>query len=183
MARCKSVLEIGPLAEAFGPSSRLYQHLQNVRFAATAKPAPQAASSATLPGKPTAPSATLPCKPKAKTAPKAAKAKAYTKGKAQNSATARASPKSKASPKPRDCISTRRASGETSHDYRVKNFIFDGDPDFDRLKYGNAGRVEARQKHWKNYILKKPAAVKRPASRAPRSSGRRTRSKPSSAAM
>ena len=163
-ARCANLLELASYVQTLPTTSRLSQHVADMKFAES-PPAPASALSlpSSLPvGVPlssttTPPMATAKAQPRAKAT---AKAKAKTKAKLY-------------SPPPAVYKLVRRASlsgsSENGHNFRVRNGIYDGHSQFDSCKYGNKPRDVARQSHDQAYdvkrVRKKPACLKKPARR------------------
>ena len=157
VASCKSLVELSQLVEALPASSRVWEHMKNVRFisdlssSSTTVPLPSLSVSGP-------PMIALPTS-EAKTSPK-------SKAKAEPKAQAKAQPKAKAYSPPAAIyrfVRKKKSSGtsEDGHRFRTRNGIYDGHPDFDAQKYGNKPRREARQTHDQAYdckrIRKKPA--------------------------
>ena len=116
-AGCSSADELGPLAELLGPTSRLYQHLKNLKFGPKTKQASSSSSSSSNSQATTMVSAKAKARPKAKTKAKPLKVKASDKAKV----------KAKAGPAPlkklKLYIRAKRsgtATGESGSQFRVR---------------------------------------------------------------
>ena len=135
-AQCRSVFELGPLAAKLGMSSRLHQHLKNIRFASASEHS----------------QATPTCASSASNA-RASKAmrkieiiKAMKSMKAMRTIKTMKAP-SKASktnldlrPYIRAKRSRTRSSSETGHEYRKKHELTG--KEFDKHKYGKKGAIK-----------------------------------------
>ena len=155
-AGCSSADELGPLAELLGPTSRLYQHLKNLKFGPKTKQASSSSSSSNSQAT-TMVSAKAKARPKAKTKAKPLKVKASDKAKV----------KAKAGPTPlkklKLYIRAKRsgtATGESGSQFRVRKGM-EG-KEFVTHKLGKKP-VAAQKRHWENYapmrkVRKRPSA-------------------------
>lgn len=155
-AGCSSADELGPLAELLGPTSRLYQHLKNLKFGPKTKQASSSSSSSNSQAT-TMVSAKAKARPKAKTKAKPLKVKASDKAKV----------KAKAGPAPlkklKLYIRAKRsgtATGESGSQFRVRKGM-EG-KEFVTHKLGKKP-VAAQKRHWENYapmrkVRKRPSA-------------------------
>lgn len=156
-AGCSSADELGPLAELLGPTSRLYQHLKNLKFGPKTKQASSSSSSSSNSQATTMVSAKAKARPKAKTKAKPLKVKASDKAKV----------KAKAGPTPlkklKLYIRAKRsgtATGESGSQFRVRKGM-EG-KEFVTHKLGKKP-VAAQKRHWENYapmrkVRKRPSA-------------------------
>ena len=181
VASCKSLVDLGPLAEELGPDSRLAQHLKNIEFPRKTNLAASSSAAA-----PTISSSSFP-----KQEPEQVQIQTYATSKQISIAGVRgarpkqakastpvkmtAAAKSNARTQERlaTYIRTKRSGTSTwmlGHTDRVANNFVPGTPAFDAHKYGKKGPRAARRQHWINYaprrparVLKKPAMLKKPA--------------------
>ena len=157
-AGCSSVVELGPLAEQLGTTSRLYQHLKNLRFGPKTKQ-PSSSTSSSSASRPPPPGSQAATKASAK-----ARAKARPKAKVQAKPLKAENPKAQKTKELKLYIRTNRsgtATGESGNMYRVRKGMA-GD-EFVAHKLGTK-LVEAKKRHWKNYAPMRKAR-KRPSAK------------------
>jgi hypothetical protein len=162
-AGCSSADELGPLAELLGPTSRLYQHLKNLKFGPRTKQASSSSSSSSGSSSSSNSQATTTMSAKAKARPKATTKAKPLKGKASD----KAKVKAKIGPKPlkklKLYIRAKRsgtATGESGSQFRVRKGL-EG-KEFVTHKLGKKP-VAAKKRHWQNYapmrkVRKRPSA-------------------------
>lgn len=155
-AACSSVVELGPLVELLGPTSRLYQHLKNLNFGPKTKQASSSSSSGSRTT--TTVSAKAKAQPKAKNKAKPLKVEASDKAKVK----AKVGPKSLK--KLKLYIRAKRsgtATGESGSQFRVRKGMEGAE--FVRHKLGKKPAAQVKKNHWKNYapmrkVRKRPSA-------------------------
>jgi hypothetical protein len=152
-AQCRSVLELGPLAAKLGSSSRLYQHLKNLRFASASE-----LSKATRTCASSSSNAKVTNAMRKVQMMKAMKAMKALKAMKAMKATSQASkPNLDLKPYIRAKRSRTRSSSETGHEYRKKHKL--SGKKFDKHKYGKKGTTKegvkaVRRKHWDTFVAK-----------------------------
>ena len=163
VARCKSLVELGPLSEELGRNSRLYQHVKDLKFTipVSAKSRASASSAHAAPSSSTSSKSAGGSSGRSNARKKANRSVMQTATSASSSrprATARAQGTVKENAELCQLIVRKRSgtrSFEAGHDFRVRTGLLDGDPGFDEHKYGKQGRQAARQKHWQTCVRKR----------------------------
>jgi hypothetical protein len=156
VAGCRSVMMLGPLAEELGSTSRLYQHLKDLKFILPDQPSTSASSSSS--SKPASPLHVPSAKGRAKASGKQISPKARAKARKAKAITKSVKVKDLAL-----YIRTRRLgtrSDESGNQYRTRTGL--AGKEFIKNKYGKQP-AKAKKKHWETYspmrcVLKRPAA-------------------------
>lgn len=154
-AACSSAVQLGPLAELLGPTSRLYKHLENLDFGPKTKQA--SSSSSTSSRTTTTVSAKAKAQPKAKTKAKTLKIKPADMAKVK----AVVGPKSHK--KLKLFIRAKRSgapTGESGCQFRDRKGMEGAE--FVKHKLGKKP-AQAKKRHWQNYapmrkVRKRPSA-------------------------
>ena len=166
VAKCKSLLDLGPIADELGTGSRLSEHLRNVQFSL-----PPSSSSTSRVETTTATLASASSASSSLSARLTPLAKAEGKAKAEAKASVKAKAKAKTKPPsiPKEIYKLVRVRGKkggkssAGHTFRIRHNILDGTAAYDRHKYGLKKRPAVRKTHNQTYYRNVKKTRKRPA--------------------